>query len=374
MRPHNWTDWLSSERMVALNDQQILQSGSAVVYWSQNAHRGVDNEALNAAIALGDELGVGVVVYASIHSDVPHSTMRSHSFLLEGLRDMAGTLRYRGIPLVARLESSEEGVVRFADELRAAAVVTDRSALRLGRNLRKRVAQRLEIACLEVDSEHIVPLHLLGRAFCNARSLRSVLSQNLDRWLWPRHDPAPRMCHDGADGVDFARPIGRILDELEVDRSVAHVRGMVGGTCEAVRRFGFFLTGVPLAHECPWNAGHSRLSPYIRFGHISPSAVVRALRITPSDFGQRALDEVLTRRELAANFTWYTDSYSSISSIPGWAQSSLQRHAGERAGASYSRAELADGETDDLLWNASQRELRQTGRIQSYVRMYWGKR
>ncbi|MFN0070920.1 MAG: deoxyribodipyrimidine photolyase, partial [Chloroflexota bacterium] len=42
--------------------------------------------------------------------------------------------------------------------------------------------------------------------------------------------------------------------------------------------------------------------------------------------------------------------------------------------ASYSRAELADGETDDLLWNASQRELRQTGRIQSYVRMYWGKR
>ena len=54
MRPHTWSDRESSARMVALNQRPIRRDGSVVVYWAQNAMRGVDNEALNAAIALGE--------------------------------------------------------------------------------------------------------------------------------------------------------------------------------------------------------------------------------------------------------------------------------------------------------------------------------
>ncbi len=136
------------------------RTGSCVVYWAQNAHRGVDNEALNAAIALGDDLGVGVVVYVAVHTGLPHATERSYSFLIDGLRDMAGSLRYRGIRLVARIEKPEIGVPRFIHEIDAAALVTDRSALQFGRALRALVTDRVEIPCFEVDSEHVVPLHI----------------------------------------------------------------------------------------------------------------------------------------------------------------------------------------------------------------------
>jgi len=147
-RPYVWEDWLHSARMVPLNDRRLAGPGSCVVYWAQNAHRGVDNEALNAAIALGDDLGVGVVVYVAVHTALPHATERSYSFLIDGLRDMAGSLRYRGIRLVARIENPEIGVPRFIHEIDAAALVTDRSALQFGRALRALVTDRVEIPVL----------------------------------------------------------------------------------------------------------------------------------------------------------------------------------------------------------------------------------
>lgn len=344
-----------------------------MLYWAQNAFRGVDNEALNAAVALGDELGVGVVAYVALHTAIPHPTARGYSFLLDGLRDMAGALRYRGVPLVVRLERPETGIPTLASEIGAAAIVTDRSSLHLGRALRRRLAARAEIAWYEVDSEHVVPLHVIGRAHPGARSLRTVLSHALDTWLWARHDPVPRIYHEGTEGLDLTRPTPRILELLDVDHAVPPVRGLTGGTCEAGRRLGFRLTA-PTGALLPWYAEHSRLSAYLRFGQIAPATVVRALRIDPSERARRMLEEVLVRRELAANFTWYTPDYATLAALPAWARTSLERHRAERPTAAYSQQELAAGQTADSLWNAAQRELVCTGRIQPYVRMYWGKR
>ena len=44
----------------------------------------------------------------------------------------------------------------------------------------------------------------------------------------------------------------------------------------------------------------------------------------------------------------------------------------ELTNAGYETLEAA--ETDDPLWNAAQRELRETGRMHNYLRMLWGKK
>jgi deoxyribodipyrimidine photo-lyase len=88
----------------------------------------------------------------------------------------------------------------------------------------------------------------------------------------------------------------------------------------------------------------------------------------------RIIEEVVVRRELASNFTWHTPAYSTSSALPTWAQATLTSHADERLEPRYSRDELASARTHDPIWNAAQRELIQTGKIQPYVRMYWGKR
>ena len=40
----------------------------------------------------------------------------------------------------------------------------------------------------------------------------------------------------------------------------------------------------------------------------------------------------------------------------------------------YSIKDLENGNTDDVVWNAAQKELVHTGKIHGYVRMYWAKK
>ncbi|MFN3347111.1 MAG: deoxyribodipyrimidine photolyase, partial [Candidatus Bipolaricaulaceae bacterium] len=55
------------------------------------------------------------------------------------------------------------------------------------------------------------------------------------------------------------------------------------------------------------------------------------------------------------------------------ARETLLRHASDPRPASYTLEELEEGRTHDPLWNAAQAELRASGKIHGYMRMYWGK-
>ncbi|MEC7437034.1 MAG: deoxyribodipyrimidine photolyase, partial [Candidatus Thermoplasmatota archaeon] len=59
--------------------------------------------------------------------------------------------------------------------------------------------------------------------------------------------------------------------------------------------------------------------------------------------------------------------------LPEWAQMTLTEHADDPR-PSYVFDELENAETHDEIWNAAQRELRETGVIHNYLRMLWGKR
>jgi len=85
------------------------------------------------------------------------------------------------------------------------------------------------------------------------------------------------------------------------------------------------------------------------------------------------LEELIVRRELAFNFVLYNPRYDAFAGLPAWAQDSLRRHANDPRPALYTPEELEEGRTDDPLWNAAQAELRRTGKIHGYMRMYWGK-
>ena len=82
------------------------------------------------------------------------------------------------------------------------------------------------------------------------------------------------------------------------------------------------------------------------------------------------VDAARARRELHVVYT----RYWTLGATPSWARETLRKHADERQPHAYALDELCAAATDDLLWNASQLELLHTGRIQPYVRMYWGKR
>jgi deoxyribodipyrimidine photo-lyase len=83
---------------------------------------------------------------------------------------------------------------------------------------------------------------------------------------------------------------------------------------------------------------------------------------------------LIVRREFAVNFVHYNESYDSYLSLPAWAQKTLALHQADQREYGYTPDELERAATHDPYWNAAQQEMMKTGKMQGYMRMYWGKK
>jgi deoxyribodipyrimidine photo-lyase len=74
------------------------------------------------------------------------------------------------------------------------------------------------------------------------------------------------------------------------------------------------------------------------------------------------------------NFVWFTPDYDRFSCLPDWAKLTLKNHAKDKREYLYSREQLELAQTHDPYWNAAMTEMRVTGFMHNYMRMYWGKK
>ena len=95
---------------------------------------------------------------------------------------------------------------------------------------------------------------------------------------------------------------------------------------------------------------------------------------TESPGREAFLEELIARRELAANFVYYNSKYDSIDCLPDWCTKTLGDHEGDPREYIYSLEEFEAAETHDPYWNAAQRQMVITGKMHGYMRMYWGKK
>jgi deoxyribodipyrimidine photo-lyase len=127
----------------------------------------------------------------------------------------------------------------------------------------------------------------------------------------------------------------------------------------------------------PNSEASSGLSFQFRNGTLSPEEVVLAVRRSgvSNENVQAFLEEFLIRRELSENFCLYRgEDYDSLESAPAWALATLRKHASDAREYRYSFGEFESAATHDNLWNACQNELVTSGKIASYLRMYWAKK
>jgi deoxyribodipyrimidine photo-lyase len=232
---------------------------------------------------------------------------------------------------------------------------------------------------VEVDAHNIVPAwHASPKQEYGAYTLRPKLRKLLPDFLtpipalrrhphvWP-HDPGP---------ADW----GTVQQSLRVDRSVGEAPGLTPGPTAALRVLRRFLDyklgGYPDASRNPAIDGLSNLSPYLHFGQISAQRVALEANAAGADPAARAafLEELIVRRELADNFCLYNPHYDTPQGFPAWARQTLSDHARDAWPYTYSRDSLEAGETHDDLWNAAQQEMVQSGKMHSYLRMYWAKK
>ena len=359
----------------------------------QNAQRPNGNAALDAAIRLGNEHGVGVVVYFGLDRAVPHASARTFTFLLDGLRETLADIRARGVETLVRAEPPVEGVARLASGLKPVAVVTDFSPLRRGRGMRAEASARIDVPLYVVDGEHVVPVRTIGREHWAARTIRPVIHRALPTWLVepervePNHRPPAldgRLAGRRGDLLDGAIdldgiPTAALLESLGVDPSVPPAIDAESGPRAACARHARFiaerLTGYATRRRESDGAG-AGISPYLRYGQVSPLRLALDVQASGAPWNDRDayLDELIVRRELASNYCLYNRRYWTVEGLPAWARATLEKHADDPRPHVYTRDALAAAATHDEIWNAAQRELLVRGRIHNHVRMYWGKK
>jgi deoxyribodipyrimidine photo-lyase len=172
--------------------------------------------------------------------------------------------------------------------------------------------------------------------------------------------------------------IGNLLNKLKIKGEVDKVDGFRGGTDQAMERLSEFLKskidGFQDLRNDPTMDYLSNMSPYLHFGQISPLYIALQVLKTISPGKDAYLEELIVRRELAMNFTFYNPNYDSLNSLPEWAQKTLREHEKDKREYLYTCEELERAETHDAYWNAAQKEMVYQGKMHGYMRMYWGKK
>lgn len=369
-------------RIRKLNAAEPSRRAGYVLYWMQQSQRAELNHALEFAVQRANALGRPLLVGFGLYDRYPEANVRHMTFMLEGLSETARALQERGIMLAVRAGRPDDVALELGRG--AAAVVADRGYLRHQKVWRKRLAAALEVPLYEVESDVIVPVEVASdKAEFAAYTIRPKIARQRAEHaveLLPTPLDHPSLELD-VGGLDLSRAED-ILARLHIDRSVAPVSALFrGGSREARRVLARFLAeqldGYAAARNQPQEGAVSHMSKYLHFGQISPIEValrVAEARYAPERDRETYLEELLVRRELAHNFVHFSENYDSYAALPSWARETLQAHRADPRRQVYSREELEHAQTHDPYWNAAMDEMRFTGYMHNYMRMYWGKK
>jgi deoxyribodipyrimidine photo-lyase len=356
----------------------MVRPGDYVVYWMQASQRTLDNHAFEYAVRKANDLSQPLIVFFGLTSDFPEANERHYLFMLQGLKETAKTLESRGIPFIIQQVSPEKGVVLLSKN--ASLVVTDKGYLRIQRRWRQYAAQHLRCPLIQVESDAIVPIATASqKEEYAAATLRPKIKKQLNTFLHPlqTHDLQTQLHHNSFDSLDLSN-LSYILSHLPIDHHIKPSTVFHGGTSHALLLLQQFIhQKLPYFSEFrndPSKEYCSHMSPYLHFGQISPLTIVLRLLRENDQNTDAYLEELIIRRELSMNYVSYNPSYDSYEGIPPWAKQTLLSHAKDKRPYLYTKTELEAAYTHDPYWNAAQQELINTGKMQGYMRMYWGKK
>jgi deoxyribodipyrimidine photo-lyase len=404
-----------ADRVRVLNPAPTNPRGRYVLYWMVATRRLGWSYALDRALAHARAMDRPLVILEPLRLDYGWASDRHHRFALDGMKEHRAVATRHGVgyhPYVEPLRGAGKGLLEaWADD--AAVVVTDDFPAFFLPRMQAAAARKVRIRMEAVDSSGLLPLAATSGPFSAAVHFRRHLQRTLPAYLLDMPDPDPLA--EGGFPIDPELPQGILarwpsaegplledgtpaLAVLDIDHDVRPAP-LSGGTTAARQRLSTFLSDGLDRYATDRNHPDadvaSGLSPWLHWGHVSAHevfhGVVTRAGWSPARLGSGAngrregwwgldqsseafLDQLVTWRELGYSFCRHVPEYGEYLSLPRWALETLEAHAGDPRPYRYTLADFEDARTHDELWNAAQRELRQSGTMHNYLRMLWGKK
>jgi len=119
----------------------------------------------------------------------------------------------------------------------------------------------------------------------------------------------------------------------------------------------------------------SNLSPYLKYGFISPVSIYNRMAKIKGENKDSFLEELIVRRELAYNFVYYNPTYDEFKYMTyDWAYMTMEKHLKDEREYLYTKEDYLSFKTHDPYFNAAMKEMVYLGKMHSYMRMYWCKK
>ncbi len=367
------------KRVQPLNEKSI-QKGKYVLYWMQQSQRAEENHALAYSVEIANSRNLPVLVVFGLMDSYPEANARHYAFMLQGLKDTMKKLEEMGIGMIILRRHPVEAALSMGKK--AAMIVTDTGYLRHQLDWRQKVAQKALCRMVRVESDVIVPVEIVSdKHEYAARTIRPKIHDHLNDFLVEFKQPVPAYDFPEKDDIKGIglKDIKEILSKMKINRSVSISPFFKGGTSEAKHIFKKFiknsLSGYERNSNQPQTNYVSHMSPYLHFGQISPVYLALETKKTdPQDIGGPFLEQLIIRRELSINHVYYNNRYDHFDCLPEWARSTLENHRRDKRKYVYGPAVLESAQTHDPYWNAAMKEMKYTGYMHNYMRMYWGKK
>ncbi len=382
------------ERVKSLNQNTFLQ-GKSVVYVMSRDQRVHDNHALLYAQNEAIKAKLPLIVVFNL---LPKSGVRAKEhfeFMLSGLTELHNTLATLNISFHLSFCSDGKALSIEINKFNPSIVIFDYSPLVNIRKLKNEVAKNTKCLVQVVDTHNIIPVWVASvtEEFA-AHTFRSKVHKFLLDWLVdPQIIESHPYTHQFEISQDWQRAKKLIENMKASGISINFKSGEKAGLIVLDDFVSNRLNNYAADRNNPTMNGQSDLSPYLHFGQISSLRIaleltkkhtpllVKEAKLakydgTPSlgDSIDAFLEELIVRKELADNYCTYNQNYNNFDGLKDWAKKSLQEHAQDKRDYIYNLSELEQFKTHDNAWNAAQAQLRQTGKMHGYMRMYWAKK
>ena len=365
------------KRFRYLNDKPFYSSGQTVVYWMERDQRVDDNWALIVANEISKKHNKQLVIIFNYDLEFYGNELRRFDFLIKGLREVEVKCNNLNIPFIFTHGNSEEKVIQQIQKLKACSLITDANPLKPIKKAKSEIVKNIDLQFLEVDAHNIVPVWISSnKEEFGARTIRGKLNNMLEEYLadFPKIEkqiPGKRKV--------VKNNFNKTLLELELNSDVEPITWLNSGENAAFEVLQKFIKTKLKTYGDERNDPNtnviSNLSPYIHFGQISAQRVALIMQAVADNPNTKVfLEEMIIRRELSDNYTFYNDNYDNFNGFPSWAKISLDAHRSDRRDYLYTADEFEKSSTHDSLWNAAQTELFSTGKMHGYMRMYWAKK
>ena len=386
MPPHFWqSDDADPDKATAMVeamrrrrlDDSGHRRGRYVLYWMQQSQRAAFNHALNTPSSWPTRWPAGA---GRLRPDgrLSEANVRHYAscWRVSGRRE---ALAERGINFVIRHGAPDVSPRRWRE---AALVVCDRGYLRHQKAWRAELARRAPCAVVEVEGDVVVPLEVAsGIAEFAARTLRPKLQRVWDEYLRPLEDAAVHKSAldlriDGASTCPISRACWAVYSSIARSRRSVASRAARAGAPAPAPFLAPSSTAMPTRAASPRRSS-ARCSAPICISARSRRSRSRSRCAQPGSRRCRPrayLEELIVRRELAVNFVEFESRYDDYACLPGWARGTLDAHRADRRPHIYTREQLESARTHDRYWNAAMQEMRDTGFMHNYMRMYWAKK